>query len=165
MNFDRVKKVQAELATKFPNISQIDVSRLVKKLQSIIDQMGLALQVMAFMCIFTGLIVLYAIINYQSSNRRWDIGLLKSLGVDFKTIKLSFIKQYGLLVFLASFFGIVICIGMSFALSYVIFDGVYVFDYKTPLFSLLGVFSMGILVSLLATNKSLKVSPTELLNP
>ncbi len=155
--------VQNKIVTQLPNVSIVDVTRLVAKLQNLMNYISWALQVMSALCILVGLMVLYAIVNYQARMRTFDIGLLKALGGSFGDIRKLFIYQYGFLAFIAGCFGIVLSLLLSWVFTYLFFEGVWVMDLKLPVISLLVLMFMALGVTLLATNRFLKTSPTTLL--
>lgn len=164
LNNEIKQKFQDDVVSALPNVSVIDVSRLVERLKGIIDQMSFALQFMTIICLLAGFLVLFSIANYQARQRSSDIALLKSLGAQFKTVKNSFIWQFGLLSFFSGVFGIGLCFIMSFFMSKLLFDSKWILDTATPAISLLLLIVVSLLITHLAISQFLRVKPAKLLD-
>ena len=82
------------IVQQYPNISVLDVSKLVEKLGNTISQMALVLTVMATLSVFAGLIVTFSISSHQVQQRVWDINLLKVLGASFNFIRSTVLKEF-----------------------------------------------------------------------
>ncbi len=154
---------QDKIVEKLPNVSMIDVSRLVEKLKGIIQQMGLALQFMTFICLCAGFVVLFSIANFQARKRSWDIALLKAMGASFSDIKKMFLWQFLILSLLASLFGVFLSLIFSYFFSRLLFETTWVVDWKVPVITVFVALVMTYLVTLWATNKFLSVRSAQLL--
>ena len=152
----RKAELQASIVSKYPNISLIDVSRLVKRITEIIDKMSWALTFMAILCLLAGFIVLYSICRQQVNARIWDITMYKILGASFPMIKKSIVTEFLTIAFLASLFGTAISLAASFILSKFVFEGVYVFDPTIPALMIVSVTVLGIIVASRTASNVLK---------
>ncbi len=157
-------ELQNKIVKAIPNASIIDVSRLVKKLKDIIEQMGLALQFMTIICLIAGFLVLFSIANYQARQRSSDIAILKVLGSSFTTIRSYFLWMFTLLSILSGLFGISICFIFSYIISKLLFDSKWVFDIYTPALSLIGLLIISILITFIAINQFLNTKASSLLD-
>ncbi|MCB0413431.1 MAG: hypothetical protein KDD50_03800 [Bdellovibrionales bacterium] len=164
LSFERSTQLQDVIVKNLPNVSIIDVSRLVSKIKSITEQMSWALRFMALLCLFSGFMVLYSIANYQSQSRSKDIGLLKSLGSSFSLIRKSFIWQSSIVTFFSAGMGAFGSVVMSLLLSYYIFDGVWVVNWKYPAATVLLAVLLSLFIQLLATGRALRVKPNLLIS-
>jgi putative ABC transport system permease protein len=164
MNLNLRNKLQTKLVEKIPNASIIDVSRLIKKILSIVTQMSWALRLMATLCLIAGFVVIYSISNHQAKQRSWDIGLLKSLGATFSTIRGQFLWQFGLISLFAGFFGASISLAVSFVFSTLLFEEIWAFDLLTPLASVILCVVITVFVTHLSTRKALEVKVSTLLS-
>lgn len=155
-------QLQNAIVQSLPNISILDVSRIVAQLKSIMDQMAKALKAMAILCLLAGVMVLYLIANYHTRLRQRDIGLLKALGASFDLIQRTFLWQFGLIVCVACLAGVGISMILSLILSHFIFESMYVFSWTSPIITLsVGIaMMMGIIYA--AISNTLKVSAVEL---
>ncbi len=155
---------QDEVVKILPNVSIIDVSRLVERIKKIIDHMSFALQFMTIICLIAGFLVLFSIANYQARQRSSDIALLKSLGSPFKTIQSYFLWQFGLLTFFAGIFGVGLCFIMSYFMSKLLFDSNWILDIKTPALSITLLILVSMAITSIATSQFLRIKPTKLLD-
>ncbi len=158
------RELQNSLVDLFPNVSIIDVSRVVTKIVEIIENMAWILNAMAALSLFAGFVVLFSIANHQVQSRKWDISLLKVLGSNFSTIRVSLLKEFAMISIAASLLGSLLALTMSWFMSFFIFEGSWQPDLKVMILSFIGVNILAILVTLLATNKTLKLKPILLLS-
>ena len=142
---DQKYHIQNSIVSKFPNISLLDVSRVSDRLLSLSSQMILALKLMTVLCVLAGFAVFYSICVGQAQARVRDISLLKALGASFRQIQFLFFYQYGLLSFLACFFGLLISFAVSYVLSVLLFHSSWAFSPWLPM----GYFAGGVLLSLI----------------
>jgi putative ABC transport system permease protein len=156
------EKLQDTLVEQLPNITMINVSSLVARIGQMMDQMAWALKFMSVLCLGAGLIVIYSIANHQSRNRKWDIGLLKSLGASFETIRAQFLWQFAIISLISTLLGAMISLLVSYVISAVLFDGVWVFNLLTPTLSIIVCVVLTVFITNLAISKSLKTRTREL---
>jgi len=128
MDFEKQLQAQDAIVDKFGNISIINVSDLVKKILKLFTTMGIAIKLMAILCIIVGLFVIYAILQNQLRKREYDQALQKILGMDEKTVKKTLVFEYTIVAFFASVIGCVFSLILGNVLSKVFFDGVWSLD-------------------------------------
>lgn len=154
---------QDDLVREFPNVSAVDVSQVVDRILGIIVQMSWALQLMAYLSLFTGLVVLFSIANHQAQQRRWDTALLKVLGASFSDVRaVSRWEFFGIGVAAAAL-GILSALGLTVTFSYLVFDNAWNMTWGWPALTFLFVPLACVVTSELATRKSLAQSPILLL--
>lgn len=159
---DIKQKVQNKIVELLPNISIIDVSRLVSRISTVMDQMSWALKIMSLLCIFAGLVVIFSIANHQANSRKWDIGLLKSLGANFNIIKNQYVYQFVIVGACAALSGAVISLIVSYLVSNILFDGLWAFDLYTPVVSVIICIILTVIITYIAIKQSLNVKTIEL---
>ena len=122
-----------------------------------------ALQVMAFLSILAGLVILYSISREKVHDQKWDINLMKILGASFKDLNNIVRLEFGLLGLLASVLGVGLSSLVSFILAEFIFDKVWSFQILLPL----GIVSIVVLLCIItaewATKRTLKEKPSSIL--
>ena len=160
---DKKHLLQDQLVQELPNVSMVDVSRIVERISGIMVQMSWALSAMSLLCLFAGLVVIYSIASHQATSNAWEVGLLKALGASFQTIRRQYLWQFGLLSGMAFFLGAIISLAVSYYLSTLLFDSLWVFDWKTPLLSLLLGTALTLFVTHWATSHSLGKKAKEVL--
>lgn len=130
--------VQNNLVKLFPNISIVDVARIVKRISSVSHQMSMALQFMAILCVIVGLLVMYSIASHQAHDRKRDINLIKVLGARFNFIRALFVLEFSLLAGMAGAMGIFLSMAISYGISSFLFDGIGTWNPLVPLLSFSG---------------------------
>ena len=76
--------LQNGIVQQFPNVSMIDVARLVERILQLTRQLSFALQFMAILSIVAGLVVVFSIARHEVHTRIREINLLKVLGGSFQ---------------------------------------------------------------------------------
>ena len=160
---NRKLALQNGIVQRFPNISVLDVSRIVSRILDITDQISWAIRVMAYLSILAGLVVLFSIARYEVQNRFWEINLLKVLGARFQDVRSIVQIEFGILGLFAAIFGVLLSNGMSFVISYIVFERIWSFSWSMSLFSIVGISLLSIGTALLATHRLLKQKPLKLL--
>jgi putative ABC transport system permease protein len=156
-------QVQNVIAREFPNVSVIDVTRIVSRVLEISDQMSLAIKLMAYLSILAGLVVVFSIARYEVQRRVWEINLLKVLGARFQDIRGMVLLEFGLLSFLAATFGVVLSLAMSYALAWQFFESLWELAWQASVGSIVIVTALGMGVALLASASVLRQKPLALL--
>ncbi|MGK5091063.1 FtsX-like permease family protein [Deltaproteobacteria bacterium TL4] len=155
--------LQNQLVQQFPNISMIDVTRIVDKILDISDQMTLVIQFMAWFSIMAGLVVVFSIARHEVQRRIWEINLMKVLGANFKDIRSVIKLEFGILGFFAALFGVGLSIIAAWTISLLIFERLWDFTPWTNLLSIGGLTLLCMGVALLATHSTLRQRPLALL--
>ncbi len=155
--------IQKDLFEKFPNISAVDLSKVVDKILSMMDQMGVALQAMSFICVVVGLFVLYSLAHHQVNSRLKDFALLKVIGMSEKRLKSMALKEFTMIGLIASFLGASFSIVVANIVSKVFFDGNFVLKIYIPLASIVVITFLCRLTTNWAIGKVLKVKASHFL--
>ncbi len=163
LSHEKKTSLQNEIVREIPNISIVDISRLIDRLYTISQQMSWALQFMAILCIIAGFVVLYSIASHQAQAREWDIGLFKVLGAKFHEVRALFLWQFGLIAFFASILGLGFSLVVSYSLSSILFDSAWAFDPVVPLATLVASITLTIAITQWAVARALKAPVKELL--
>lgn len=159
-----LRKIQEGLFNKFPNVSAVDISRVVSKILSVMNQMGGALKAMSVLCLFAGIFVLYSIANHQMEGRKEDMVLLKVIGMDLSEIRKMAIQEFMFIGASASLIGSGFGMVVSFLISHLFFDGLWEFSFLWPVASLVVVSSLCFFASYFATQKVLRVKASSFLS-
>ncbi len=156
MDIEKKHRLQDSLVEELPNVSLVDVSRIVKRINEVIVQMSWALGFMTILSLLSGFVVIYSMANHQARDRTWEIGLMKSLGAQFHLIRNQFLWQFCLVSFFAMFIGALLSLIMSWIFSSYIFESLWVFAWEIPLLSILFAVFGTLIVTTLAIRKSLE---------
>jgi putative ABC transport system permease protein len=82
---------------KFPNVSFIDVGELVGKLSGLFQKSRQAIEVISWLSLAVGLVILYGLSHDQVYRRYYDLALLKSLGLSAGRLRLNLLYEFGTL--------------------------------------------------------------------
>ncbi|QDK43960.1 ABC transporter permease [Bdellovibrio sp. ZAP7] len=155
--------LQNELAKKFANVSVIDVVRTVDEALKTADKMSWSLELMAYLALFTGYIVLFSIVRSQIKLRRWEMNMLKILGASHREVAGFILTEFAFLAFVSSFLGSFLSVGVSYGLNRIIFEGGFQFSLTQPLLSVAIITALSLLISFLASADIVKESALSIL--
>jgi len=156
-------QLQNQIVKEFPNVSVIDVTRMVKRVLNISDQMVLALRLMAYLSILAGLVVVFSIARHEVEGRLWELNLLKVLGARFQDIQKMIQIEFAIMGIFAGFFGVAVSLAISYGLAWWFFENLWKWTWQISLASVIGVTSLSVGVAWLATQRTLRSSPLSLL--
>ena len=115
-------KLQQQLVQKFPNVTILDLKRILSLLEEILGKIGWVINFMAFFSIFVGVAVLMGAI-YSSKHQRVKQGaLLRTLGAQSAQILKMIAIEYAVLGFLGAFMGVLLAVLGSTLLAYMLFE-------------------------------------------
>ena len=163
LDSSRRLSVQNRIVKDFPNVSVIDVTRMVGRVLKISDQMVLALRVMAYLSILAGLVVVFSIARHEVEGRLWELNLLKVLGARFSDIQRMIQIEFTVLGIFAGLFGVAVSLIMSYGIAWWFFENLWKWTWQTSLASIIGVTALSVGVAWLATQRTLRSSPLSLL--
>ena len=141
-------QLQNQIVKEFPNVSVIDVTRTVKRVLNISDQMVLALRLMAYLSILAGLVVVFSIARHEVEGRLWELNLLKVLGARFQDIQKMIQIEFAIMGIFAGFFGVAVSLAISYGLAWWFFENLWKWTWQISLASVIGVTSLSIWSSL-----------------
>jgi putative ABC transport system permease protein len=130
-------EVQNALASKFANVSVVDVVRVVNEILKTAEKMSWSLELMAYLALVTGYIVLFSIVRSQIKQRRWEMNMLKILGASHREVAGFILAEFSFLAFVSSFLGAFLSVGVSYGLNRYLFEGGFQFSFIQPLLSVL----------------------------
>ena len=155
--------IQDLIVRKFPSISIVDVERKAQSILSVVKQMTWALQVMAALSIFAGLIILFCVSREKAHKQRHELNLQKVLGASFSDLRNQVRLEFGILGLTASIVGTSLSALVSYVFSEIIFDRVWSFYWPLPVGITVIVVTLSILTAEIATRKTLRLKPSILL--
>jgi len=155
--------LQNEIIKRFPNITMVDVTQAVAKFLDITDQISWAVEVMAFLAVMAGLIVVYSISRYNSLSRQQEINLLKVLGANFSDVRKMIIIEFGLLGLLASTLGSILSLIASWIISFVAFESIWGVYWQITLVTIVVISLFSMTAAFWGARKTLRQKPIGLL--
>jgi|TARA_R110002050_G_scaffold59213_2_gene132514 predicted lysophospholipase L1 biosynthesis ABC-type transport system permease subunit len=116
-----------KLTELFPSLTVIDVKSLFETFSNLVKNVTVITDNMSLYSIIIGLLMSFIIIQYQMNLQKNNILRLKMIGVKNKTIRNSFLIEFGLISFCASSLGIVLGSIGSYIISNILFESYWDF--------------------------------------
>ena len=129
---DKVKLTR-RLSAAFPNLSVIDVSRVVEQFGEIAGRLAGALRFMAGLAMVTGLVAVFAIARQEALRREREINLLRVLGASVGRVRLLTMLEFGLVGAAAGLSAVLLSYAASWAVAWLLFDRLWRFDWLSAL--------------------------------
>ncbi|RXK12324.1 hypothetical protein CP965_11220 [Halarcobacter mediterraneus] len=120
-------QVLLKLTDRFPTLTIIDVKSLFESFANIVKDVSSITEKMSLYSIIIGLLMSFIIIQYQMNLQKNNILRLKMIGIKNKTIRNSFLLEFGLISFSASSIGILLGSIGSYFISDLLFESYWNF--------------------------------------
>jgi putative ABC transport system permease protein len=119
-------QVLRDVATKFPNISVVDLGLIIATLTDLLDRAAFAMRFLALFTVGTGVLVIFGTIWTGRHQRRRESALLRALGASARQMRGIWRVEYALVGLFGGAAGSVLAIGGAWAL------GKYYFEIALP---------------------------------
>lgn len=111
-----------ELIRQYPNLSLFDISAIIAQVQSILDQVIVAVQGLFFFTLLAGILVLYAALATTRDERVREAGLLRALGATRRQLAYTQWLELGLLGALSGLLAASAAAGLAWGLAEYVFE-------------------------------------------
>lgn len=143
----------------FPNVTVIDIVVIMQRVRSIMERVSLAVEFIFMFTLLSGLAVLYAAIQANQDERRFENAVLRTLGASKRTLLLGLFSEFSLLGALSGFLAGLAATSLAWVLAVFVFR----FDYSIDIgIGMIGVVSGTVIVlsaGLLGTRRVLSMPP------
>lgn len=163
LNISQKNDLQKSIIKEFPNVSAVDVTKVVDSTLQISDQMSWSLELMSLLALLSGYIVLFSIIRSHLETRYYEINLLKVFGGSFWKLSGYILNEYVTLTLLASLLGVFFSVFVSYGISYYVFEGTFTLNISTLLISVSLITIISAIVCFVASYRVFKARPSEVL--
>ncbi|MEX0812310.1 MAG: FtsX-like permease family protein [Chitinophagales bacterium] len=154
---------QRAVVQRFPNISIIDLKLVLSTVDQLLGRVSFVIQFMAFLSIFTGLIVLIGSVLLSKYQRLWESVLLRTLGASqFQILSINAL-EYFFLGSLASLSGIFIALVSTWFLSWYSFKAIFAPTFLPLLITYLSITTITVLIGLSNSREIINKTPLEIL--
>ena len=161
---DSVQRQQlGELVRMFPNITLIDVDTVMRRVRGIMDRVALAVEFVFLFTILAGLAVLYAAIQANQDERRFESAVLRTLGARKKTLLLGLFAEFTTLGALSGLLAGLSATTLAWLLAEFIFKFDYRLDFTVVLTGIISGTLIVVTAGLLGTRSVLTHPPIETL--
>ncbi len=161
---DTKSQIQVKMSREFPNVTSLDVSKVVESGLRVSDQMSWSLELMSLLALLAGYIVLFSIVKTHLEMRSYEINLLKIFGSPFSSISLYILNEYVTLTFLAASLGAFFSVLVSYGISYYLFEGVFTLDVQALLQSITVITAISFVVCFITSIKIARTNPAKILH-
>ncbi len=163
LSLEQINTFQSEAVAALPNVSLINVQQTVQSSLIFIDQMALALQVMAYLSMFVGLFIFIVLLNTQIRERISEMNLLQILGLSNNDVIKIVQRQFLFLVTLALLSGLSLSLISAWLMMRYIFNLSVSFDFYSMLFIGVIIFPISYLAVYFGLRPLKQLSPIELI--
>jgi putative ABC transport system permease protein len=147
-------KLQAQLGSRFPNVSVIDGREMLNTIRTIVENVTLAVTVVGSLVVLSGLLILIGAVAMTKFRRIYEAAIFKTLGATRRMIGSVLLIEYGVLGALSGTIGSVGAIALTWGISRFALDIPWS---PLPLISLAGIVTSAILVAIVGVTASWEV--------
>jgi putative ABC transport system permease protein len=156
-------KIQGEVVQKFPNVSAIDLTQILRSVEEILKKVSFVIRFMALFSILTGLLVLLSSLYLSKYQRIKESVLLRTLGASRSQILWINGLEYFFLGALSCLAGAGLSVGAAFLLAKFAFKMPFHLDWW-PLILIVSVITfLTVLIGLLNSREVVRKAPLEVL--
>jgi putative ABC transport system permease protein len=152
-----------QLVRQFPNITLIDVDTIMQRVRGIMDRVSLAVEFIFLFTILAGLAVLYAAIQENQDERRFENAVLRTLGAKRKTLLFGLISEFTTLGALSGLLAGLAATSLAWLLAENIFKFDYQFDITVALSGIISGILIVVIAGVLGTRSVLTHPPVKTL--
>ena len=155
--------MQQAMVKQFPNVSIIDLGLILSVLDAILDKIGFVIRFMGGFSILTGFVVLIASVMISKYQRIKESVLLRTMGATRKQILVITALEYFFLGAIASFTGVLLALGGSWALAAFSFEIPFTPNIPVLLLLMVGITALTVLIGLVNSRGVTQRPPLEIL--
>ena len=147
-------RLQADLVTRYSNITAIDGREILARIQSIVDNVVLGVSVVGGIALFSGILILVGAVAMTKFQRVYDAAILRTLGATTRMLSTMLALEYCALGLLAGLIGAGGALGLSWAVAKYLLE----IEWRpAPAVLTIGIFLTAILVGLVGVAASVDV--------
>jgi putative ABC transport system permease protein len=151
--------VLAELVAAFPNITVIDVDRVMAEMRALMDRVSQAVQVVFLFSLGVGLLVMVAALYARRDERAREIGIWRTLGASRRFVRTALAAEFAVLGLLSGTVAAGAASLLAWVLAEQVFELPHAIDPTIWLAGLAGGVVLVLAVGLSATRSLLSVPP------
>ncbi len=152
-------RVQAAVVAAYPNVSAIPVREVLARVASVLDQIALAMRLVAGFSILSGLVVMIGALSITRSQRLYQSVILKALGATRGFLARAFAVEYALLGAGAGLCGTALAAILAWAVLHFALDVRWSWAPGTLALGVAGATGLALAVGLLGTSRLLAQKP------
>ena len=149
------------LVREFSNVTLINVETIMQRIRNIIDRVSLAVEFIFLFTLLAGLAVLYAAIQSNQDERRYENAILRTLGASKKTLMLGLVAEFTLLGALSGLLAGIAATSLAWLLAEFVFKFNYQFDITVVLTGIISGTVIVVSAGILGTRSVLTAPPIQ----
>jgi putative ABC transport system permease protein len=154
---------QQMLVAAFSNVSVVDLTQILKTVDSVLGKVSFVIRFMAMFSILTGLLVLISSVALSKYQRVQESVLLRTIGASRRQILSINAIEYIMLGAMAVFTGIVFSFGGTWLLARFVFHIPFIVSWLPSLYIFLGITTLTLIIGLFNSREVLSKPPLEVL--
>ena len=139
-----INTILEKIVENFANISYISVNESFQAIKSLLNLLIVIINSIAFLTLFSGIIVLLGILNVSKKDKLFEVAIFKILGASPKKIIFLWLQEYFIIGIMTSLISFVIGTSVSYLLLKYVFQIEFYFNFLT--ISLLSLFVPAIII-------------------
>ncbi len=156
-------KIQGLVVEKFPNVSAIDLTQILRSVEEILRKVSFVIRFMALFSILTGLLVLLSSLYLSKFQRVKESVLLRTLGASRRHILWINGLEYFFLGSLACLAGAGLSVGAAFALAKFSFKIPFALNWLPLVLTTGGIVALTVIIGLFNSFEVVRKPPLEVL--
>ncbi len=152
-----------KLVREFSNVTLIDIETIMQRVRGIIERVSLAVEFIFLFTLLAGLAVLYAAIQSNQDERRFESAVLRTLGASKKVLLIGLFAEFSMLGALSGLLAGIAATSLAWLLAMFVFKFDYQFDISVALIGLISGVSIVVIAGLLGTRSVLTTPPVQTL--
>ena len=151
---DTRARMQGALTAKFPNVTVIDLREILQTIQTIVNNVTLAVTVVGILVLLSGALILIGAVSMTKFRRVYEAAILKTLGASSKLVAAMLVLEYGVLGAIAGTVGALGAIVLSWAVARYALDLPW---QAVPSITIVGIVATSVLVATIGVLASIDV--------
>lgn len=157
-------KFQRDVVGSFSNISLIDVEEIISKLAGLFEKSRQAIEVISWLSLGVGLVILYGLSHDQVYRRYYDLALMKTLGFSSSSLRRHLIIEFCFIFLLAMSVGFFLGWLMAILIGREVFKLDWSINWPMMIYPGLFLSVLCLVTILISSWKAVKAKPRELLS-
>lgn len=158
------QQLVTQIVRLYPNLSVIDVSLILREVQTIIERVIQAVQFVFVLTLLAGMIVLHAALAATQDERLKESAILRTLGASRRQILAVMLSEYALIGALSGMVAVLGAMGLGWFVSVRLLELPYNPSLWLPLLGIGGGILLVLMVGWRSINQVLRVPPLQTLN-
>lgn len=119
---DARARLQFDLVSRYPNVSAIDARDVIARIQSVVDNVVLAISIVGGIALASGVLILIGAVAMTRFQRVYEAAILRTLGASTRLLTTMVALEYSALGLLAGLIGAAGALALSWAVARYLLD-------------------------------------------